>query len=381
MARVLVLSFSDHARDPRVNRQVAALSSRHEVVAAGLGAAPLRGVRFVDLRPPPSTRAARANQAAGLQRILSRRFETAYWGNRLVRTSLERLSGVQPDAVVANDIQTLPLGLRAAGRARVLFDAHEYYPEHFVQVGWWRLVMAPYLAYLCRRYMPLAATTTTVSPGLAKLYRDRLGVEPEVIVNAPPRADLAPSPVDRPIRLLHHGLADSRRRLDRTIEAVRQLDGRFVLDLILMGRGGELARLRAGAEGDPRIRFLEPVPLREIPRVANAYDVGVFMLEPRTPNQLHVLPNKLFEFIQARLAVAIGPSPDMAAVVNDWGCGVVAQEFSPGALAAALGSLDAESIARMKQRSHAAAEELCAERIQQRFMELVEGLLGEAALG
>jgi glycosyltransferase involved in cell wall biosynthesis len=375
MARVLVLSFSDHARDPRVSRQLAALSDRHQVVAAGLGAPRLPGVSFVDLRPSASATAARANQAAGLQRILSRRFDVAYWGNRLVRTSLDRLRGVDADAVVANDIQTLPLGLRAGGGARVLFDAHEYYPEHFAQVRWWRLVMAPYLGYLCRKYMPMAAATTTVSPGLARLYRDRVGVEPEVILNAPPRADLTPSPVERPVRLLHHGLADRQRRLDRTIEAVRQLDGRFVLDLILMGEARELARLRAAARGDARIRFLDPVPMPEIPRVANRYDVGVFLLEPRTPNQLHVLPNKLFEFIQARLAVVIGPSPEMAAVVNAWGCGIVTRDFSPAALAAALRSLDGHDIARMKERSHAAASELCAERSEKRLLELVEGLL------
>ena len=164
------------------------------------------------------------------------------------------------------------------------------------------------------------------------------------------------------MRLLHHGLADRRRRLERMIEAVRLLDDRFVLHLMLMGSNRDIGRLRAAAGADSRIRFLPPVPMRDIPRVANDHDIGLFLLEPRTPNQRHVLPNKLFEFIQARLAVAIGPSPDMAAVVREWDCGVVADDFTPAALAATLGSLDAAKITRMKQRSHAAADELCAER-------------------
>jgi glycosyltransferase involved in cell wall biosynthesis len=375
MARVLVLSFSDHARDPRVDRQITALSRRHEVVSAGLGAGAAPVERFVDLRLRSSPAAERANQAAGLQRILSRRFEAAYWGNRLVRASAERVSNVRPDVVVAHDIHTLPLALRAAAGAPVLFDAHEYYPEHFVQVRWWRLVMAPYMTYLCRRYMPMAAAAITVSPGLAKLYLSRLGSEPEVIMNAPARSDLRPTAVDRPVRLLHHGSADPRRRPERMIEAVRLLDDRFVLDLMLIGTGRAVGRLHAAARGDSRIRFLEPVPMREIPRVTNSYDVGLFLLEPRTPNQLHVLPNKLFEFIQARLAVAIGPSPDMAAVVREWECGVVADDFTPAAFAAALASLDPEDIVRMKRRSHIAADELCAERSEQRLLGLIDGLL------
>jgi glycosyltransferase involved in cell wall biosynthesis len=375
MARILVISFSDHGRDPRVDRQIRALSPHHQLVTAGFGPGLVERECFVDLTMASSTPAARSNQTAGLQRIVSRRFEAAYWGNRLVRSSLSRLDEVRPDAVVANDIQTLPLALRVAHGAPVLFDAHEYYPDHFAQVRWWRLIMAPYLSYLCRTYMPLAGAATTVSPGLATLYADQVGVQPAVIINAPPRADLKPTPVGRPVRLLHHGLADRRRRLDRMIEAVRLLDDRFVLHLMLMGSEKEIGRLRAVAGADSRIRFLSPVPMPEIPRVANDHDVGVFLLEPRTPNQRHVLPNKLFEYIQARLGVAIGPSPDMAAVVRDWDCGVVADDFSPAALAASLGALDSGEIARLKRRSDAAADELCAERAERRLVDLVDGLL------
>jgi hypothetical protein len=35
------------------------------------------------------------------------------------------------------------------------------------------------------------------------------------------------------------------------------------------------------------------------------------------------------EFIQARLAVAVDPSPEMARLVQRYGCGVVAPDFPP----------------------------------------------------
>jgi glycosyltransferase involved in cell wall biosynthesis len=374
VARLLVLSFSDHARDPRVHNQLAALREAHDVMAAGFGRPALEGVPFVDLRPPG---ASRVNRAAGLARMLARRFESAYWGNRTVRFARERLDGERFDAVIANDADTLPLALRVASGAPVVFDAHEYYPDHFVQVWWWRLVLRPHFTHICRRYMPQAAANTTVSPGVAERYRERLGVECEVLVNAPAPADLAPTPVDAPIRLIHHGVADRRRRLDRTIEAVRLLDERFRLDLMLIDDGsGELQRLERLAAGAARIGFRPPVPMTEIVQTLNPYDVGVFLLPPRTPNQLHVLPNKLFEFIQARLAVAIGPSPDMAAVVRERGCGVVAEGFSPEALAAALSELDAERVSELKRGSHEAAAELHAGRTRRRLLELLNEVLG-----
>src|SRR5207249_737970 len=98
MARVLVLSFSDQAQDPRVHRQLQALAGSHELVAAGFGA-PLLDVEFVDLRPPPSEVGARTSQAAGLGRMLTRRFDAAYWGNRVVRHALSRLEELRLDAV------------------------------------------------------------------------------------------------------------------------------------------------------------------------------------------------------------------------------------------------------------------------------------------
>lgn len=378
VARVLILSFSDHGRDPRVHRQIEALRKRHELVAAGFAPPAVPGVRFVDLRPPPAPLAARRSQALGLVRIVARRFERAYWGNRTVRFALARLDGRRFDAVVANDIDTLPLALRVAGSAAVLFDAHEYYPEHFAQERWWRHVMGPHFTHLCATYMPRAAAVTTVSAGLARRYREEVGVEAEVVINAPELEPLEPSRVETPIRLLHHGIADRRRRLDLTIQAMRHLDERFRLDLVLLDDGsGELGRLRALAAGDSRIAFPEPLPMPEIPRFANSYDVGLFLLEPRTFNQLHVLPNKLFEFIQARLAVAIGPSPEMAAVVREWDCGVVADDFTPAALARAVGGLDAKRIAALKQRSHAAAAELTADRARGALVRLTESLLDE----
>ena len=56
--------------------------------------------------------------------------------------------------------------------------------------------------------------------------------------------------------------------------------------------------------------------MHELPRMANDYDVGLYLLPPTNFNQRYALPNKFFEFIQGRLAIAIGPSPEMAKLVE-----------------------------------------------------------------
>ncbi|MEB4615419.1 glycosyltransferase family 1 protein, partial [Leucobacter sp. M11] len=91
------------------------------------------------------------------------------------------------------------------------------------------------------------------------------------------------------------------------------------------------------------------------------YDVGVFILKPINFNYEWALPNKLFDFVQARLGVIVGPSAEMAEVVRAGGFGVVTENFSPNALAQTLNNVRTEQVDEWKQRAHAAAHALSAE--------------------
>jgi hypothetical protein len=88
------------------------------------------------------------------------------------------------------------------------------------------------------------------------------------------------------------------------------------------------------------------------------------------------LPNKFFEFVQARLAVAIGPSPEMERFVRQYGFGVVADSFEPRALAARIAALTPADIEAMKQRADVASRELHAERASAVFVSEVDRLAG-----
>jgi hypothetical protein len=103
----------------------------------------------------------------------------------------------------------------------------------------------------------------------------------------------------------------------------------------------------------------------------NKYDMGVFLLPPVNFNYANTLPNKLFDFIQARLGIAIGPTPEMAAIVNQYQNGVVSADFQPKSLAAKLNSLRVADIARFKNQSAVAAQVLNAEKNELIFNELL----------
>ena len=106
--------------------------------------------------------------------------------------------------------------------------------------------------------------------------------------------------------------------------------------------------------------------------LSSNYDIGFFYNEPLTFNLRHSLPNKFFEFIQARLAVAIGPSPDMAFIVNQYGCGIVASSFTVESMADSMNQLTSDHIDVMKKNADKAAKLLNYELECNRFIEILE---------
>lgn len=373
MARILVISPSDLGSDPRVDRQIEALQGRHEVVAAGFGAPGVAGVQFVPIRPPESSLARRA--WTQVLRTL-RRFRAAYWSEPAHRAWRDALSGVDVDLVVANDALALPLAFEVAGGAPVIFDAHEYAPSEHATSALWRLLIQPFMTWICREYIPRVSAMTTVSSGIADRYEADTSVRATLILNASRFVDLEPSAVDpERIRMVHWGLADPQRRLELMIEAMAELDARYSLDLVLVRGEKYVERLRRLAGDDERIAFLPPIAMQDLPRFGNAYDIGVFVLPPGHMNQEFVLPNKFFEFVQARLAVAIGPSPEMARIAREHGFGLIADDFSAASLAAAIRATEPGELGKLKDSAHRAARELSAEHEQERILELVDGVL------
>lgn len=359
-------------------RQIRLLESSFELTVAGYGEKPDANIRFVEV---VKQRASAARKAQLALKLLLGAFEGYYWSQHHVADAERLLRDAAPDLIIANDLSALPLALRLSGRKPVIYDAHEYAPKEYEDQFMWRLLFGRYNHAFCQKYLPEVASMLTVCQGIADEYFLNYGVRPHVVHNAPERQPLSPSPVsDDAVRIVHHGIAGRARHLEVMIEIMSHLDHRFTLDLMLIPVEPDYMNfLIQKARHEPRIRFVEPVPMPEICRRINEYDVGLYLLSPDNFNHRHALPNKFFEFVQARLAVAIGPSPEMAALVRKYGCGVVAESFEPLALASVVQGLNADGVRSLKEASHRAAEELCFEQDGQVILSEVNRLLEGAA--
>ncbi len=361
--RILVISFSPIHRDSRVLREISALAHHGRVTTVGYGAQPAGSAEHLRI---PDRALSLPQTPSGVLTLALRRLKRAEMAAPGTKAALKLLEGRRFDLVVANDARALPLAFAVAHGAPIWADMHEWAPEERTHVTSWRLLVAPLMDHICRTYLPRCDAVTTIGPSIADLYREHYGATARIVRNAAPRADLEPGPLaaDGAIRLVHSGGAVPGRSIETMIDAARLLPDHFTLDLYLVpgGDGGRyLRRLQERAQGCDRIAFHAPVPPAELPATLNAYDVGVFWIPPFNTNARLTLPNKLFDFVQARLALAVGPTMEMVRVIEEFGLGVVSKDYSLDSIVETLSSLTPRQVADYKRAAHSAADILCFE--------------------
>jgi hypothetical protein len=382
--RALVMCLAVPTENPRPNRIIRLLEkSGFSVDTLSYpyeGNLPVKQAFFII--PPSSKLIAKLYRfSIALLSSITSRFPDNYdgltsWLNN-IRYHLNKIGvdllGKNYDLIVVEDLQMLPYAFQIKGRANVLFDAREFYPKENEESLRFRLFEYPIRFWLCSKYLHRCDHVITVSPGLAQAYKTDFDIDMTVIRSVPFYHDFSlVCTKENEVRMVHHGLANKDRSLGKMIEIMKHLDQRYTLDFYLVGKEKNIRELKNIADGCSRIRFLNPVEFDEILPMLNQYDIGFYYLEPRGFNVTYNLPNKFFEFIQARLAIAIGPSPDMAELVNEYHCGFVAQAFTVDAMVQALQSLTPAQIDRAKRQSELAAKDLCYEKESEKLLEVIQ---------
>jgi len=356
-SRLLILSFSNIASDARVLKQVEYFADRYDVTTCGFGPQPHPGVTHLELDPVHQIR-----QWTRFD-IAARRFGKIYWNQPAIKAAaivLEPASAF--DVILANDVDAVGLAVNLHPLNGVHADIHEFAPRQDEDLLMWRLFVAPYVRWMCRAFLPLTASMTTVGQGIADEYLKEYGLRAQVVSNAAPYAELEPTPPGSTIRLVHSGASLRNRRLETLVDAVLASTSDITLDLYLMANDpAHVDELRARAGESGRVNFPDPVPYKELIAQLNGYDLGVHVIAPTNFNNRWALPNKFFDYVQARLGLIIGPSPEMQLLLEKHKLGAVAEDFDAPALTAVLDSLTVEQVREWKANAQTAAHDLSSE--------------------
>ena len=372
---VLIICYSDLNRDPRVLRQIDTLSPTFNIIAAGLSSPNLPNLEFIKLY---LRKRSFIEKVFKLYLIITRKYEQLYWTLEK-KKDLFNLSKMKYDLVIANDLEALPLGLKVAksSNSKLIFDAHEYYPDFTQNQSFKNKLKIKEIKYQCNKYLLQANFVTTVSEGISNKYFSEFGIQCSIIRNSVKYISQIPSKVDPAnIKLVHHGGALPGRKLELMIESMKYLDSRFSLYFYLLVPDEFIEYYNylksLSQKVSPNIHFKQIVPTKQIPFELNQYDLGIYILPPRNFNSENALPNKFFEYVQGRLGIAIGPSKEMSKYVNRYELGVISEDFSAKSFADKINKLEAEQIQTFKFNAHECAKLLSSETEEAMLNEIVK---------
>jgi glycosyltransferase involved in cell wall biosynthesis len=282
----------------------------------------------------------------------------------------------RPALFIANDLDTLPALFLCSRirRVNLIYDSHELFtqvPEliHRKRVQkiwkWIESILVPKLKY-----------AVTVSYPIAEIYRRLYGVRFKVVRNVPlmlvkPKERQVPGEYLGKRLIIYQGALNMGRGLELMIGTMHFLEK---VVFIVVGKGdieGELRELvkKEGLEG--KVQFMGRLLPNQLIPLTSICDLGVSLEEDLGLNYRYSLPNKIFDYIQARIPVLCSALPEMARVIETYGVGVATGERDPEKLAAIIRyMLEERSSHTWIDALDRAALELCWENESRAFTDL-----------
>lgn len=380
----LVVSYTVLVSDPRIRRQIDWLTGDGRTVdTLGFGPHPDPVVQkhFTIGKLPVILRLAPIK--AALHLVLPRSLLFRLFGVSRIPRALRRLARHgHYDLIVFNELELAPwvrdARIFGPGKTRAHLDLHEFRSigaRPASRIGGLAKQVAARRSRWTRNGIahPSFTSRSTVARGISELYAEEFSIPaPAVVRNCPPFEDLHAGPVDpAEIRLLYHGMASGLRGLHEMARAMRDLPEHFSMTFMLTPNRNVIDELRATIGDQPRVRIVDPVPMLEVARAINHYDLEIIFLPPTSQNLRLALPNKFFEAVQGRLGVVTGASPMMTELIEQYGNGVVVDGWTEADLVRSLAALTPDDVTRLKQAAHRAAADLNAEREGAAFLRAI----------
>ena len=369
---LLVISYTKIGDDIRIARHIKSLLKTFDVVTVGYGSSP-EGVS-AHFSIPENTKYLPLT-SRGLIGLFLRKFPFVIRETQAHCFVGPIIQELRPSLVLLNDVQTIALQDYLPQDCVRIVDMHEYAPLEMEDDWRFRLLLQRYYTFLCRRYLEQADAVVTVSGGLAERYSKDFDIHVEVVRNARDYLDIDSEPSkDDVLRLVHTGLAARGRHLDKMIRAVGNLPG-VSLSLYLVEAPRQkrtLKGLRKVCASYDNCVIENPVPSSELSTTISSYDAGFLYIHPSNFSLKHSLPNKLFDCIQARRPVIVGPAPDLSGFVQEFGIGYVADSFDVEDVRALVARLDKKELLKLRENLNRAAKTVNAQTECQKLLSVIQ---------
>jgi len=280
---------------------------------------------------------------------------------------------VPVDIIVANDLDTLPacwLASKLRGKVLVL-DSHEMFTEVPELVH--RPLVKKAWQLLEKLLVPKVDFGYTVSKPIQDYFKDKYNKEFELIRNVGYfRYDLKYKSDYSDTIILYQGAVNMGRGIDLMIKAMSLIED---AKLWVVGNGdviSDLKKLVQELELEDRVVFFGRIRIDELWEYTAKAHIGMSLEEDLGLNYRYSLPNKLFDYIQARVPVIVSDLPEMGRLVEKYQIGEILRNRTPESLANLIEGIrsNGEQMKEINQKLELAARELCWQREEEKLTAL-----------
>lgn len=252
----------------------------------------------------------------------------------------------KPRLVVAMDLFALSAAHAVARKHSIplLYDMREFYFALGPLAG--RGIKQKILSAHERRLIGRVDDVIVSGELDADIVRQKFSLKkrPVVILNTPPYKDPVLSPLRYSLAIpqtstlaLYQGVVHHGRGLAPFLRAMPQMPD---VHLVVIGDGpaqGSLTALAHELGVDARVSWLGSVPYSELHQLTCGADIGLCLIEPVSMSYEYALPNKLFEYMMARIPCLVSDLPALHAHVISHPVGVLVEPtLTPSSIVAAM---------------------------------------------
>lgn len=303
--------------------------------------------------------------------LVSKSLKTAYFEFNWKLYQVLKKKADKNTILHANDIDALLPNYLIAKKLNIplVFDSHEIFTEMPAIQGKasqkiWRKLETWLLPKM--RFM------MTESQSYADWFKNAYGVDAVVVRNIPRKITITPDfPENNPKIILYQGAINPFRGLGQTILAMHDVDAK----LLIAGDGPMKKTYEEQVKKENlghKVQFLGkliPTDLREVTKKA---DMGMSLEENGGVSYLYSLPNKVSDYIQARVPLVMINFPEMKRVYNEFKVGEMIENHDPKTISAAFNKVLKNGRTHYLSELEKASQTLCWENEEQKILALFE---------
>ena len=308
------------------------------------------------------------------------------WAN-----SLLEFDWPEVDLIVCHDVPLLETALRlkpVTNAKKVLLDAHEIFDAQYDAI--YSNTSLNYWSRVCREFTPQADAVTTVTDLIALEMQKRFSLEsrPVTVQNSYPKYNYLPNIKKYQIHDLYNISKDKKvllcmgemrpgRNLEDLIQAMKHVEDENIV-LVFLGFITEIYKHKLyefiSSNCIQNVYLGKHVAPECVVDYACSANLGIVSNRGEGPNNTLGGPNRVYEYIQARLPVLAYDHQGIKQIVDEYGIGRVCRWKSPKELAILIEDMIDLKLMIPEQLENA-AESVCWESDYKNYKAVIETLL------